>query len=636
MEGDVDGKMIFSEGREVEVTSDEEGYKGAWFTATIVKPPKSNTKGKALVRYKNLLEGDNETPLTENITLSFIRPLPPQPQIPGDQYFEVKDVVDAFYLDGWWAGSVSEVFDNPKRYIVSFTNPPEEIEFSPSDLRPHWEWVDGKWVKSSKFQEILVSSDCQGPFVLSCNSTKDAGTAIQLESFNAVKCSRKKQKLHCVGSRKNKMGLSTASKEPAKSKHVKRATHEGDATPLHPSKKSKDGSLANSFVPESHMKEVLVSSVCQELVERSCNTSKDAGTTIQLESSDTVKYSRKKLELCSVFSRKNEIDLLTSSKKPAKRKHVKQATPEANAMPSHPSKKSKDGSLEKSLVPESHMKEVLVSSDCKEPVELSCNTTKDAGTTIHLSSDTIKCSRKKLEVCCTSSTKNEIGLSTASKEPKKSKHVKQAPEGDITVTERMKLDSNQPKAEDKQELLADKMDDLNVVAAIEVSEEQQMTKELEYSATTGFQIECLCSSVTEESCHVTKEEDWWVWGMGGLGWSGRRMRIKDRSKKLRMQEINLQQKHGMSIYQNEDGANNGINRIAQLDFESEISQSISVPVLLFSQSPSIGKGDAAGVLEEIVSEEHTARVVFPFVMSGLEQAGWAQLEIFILRICGAF
>ena len=96
----------------------------------------------------------------------------------------------------------------------------------------------------------MVSSDCQELVGLSCNTTKDVGTTIQLESSDAVKCSNKKHELCCVSSRKNEMDLL----EPAKRKRVKRATLEGDATPLHHSMKSKDGSLANTLVPESDMK----------------------------------------------------------------------------------------------------------------------------------------------------------------------------------------------------------------------------------------------------------------------------------------------------------------------------------------------------------------------------------------------
>ena len=59
--------------------------------------------------------------------------------------------------------------------------------------------------------------------------------------------------------------------------------------------------------------------------------------------------------------------------------------------------------------------------------------------------------------------------------------------------------------EDEQQWLVDKMDNLKVAAAIEVSEVQKMTKEVESSVTRGLPIECISGLVTEESCHVTKE-----------------------------------------------------------------------------------------------------------------------------------
>ncbi|XVF29629.1 hypothetical protein REPUB_Repub15cG0138600 [Reevesia pubescens] len=370
-----DGEMIFSEGKEVEVTSDEEGFKGAWFTATILKLPKSKTKGKALVEYKNLLNDDSKTPLTESVKLSFIRPLPPQPKTPDDdQCFEVNDVVDAFHLDGWWPGSVSQVFDNPKKYFVSFADPPEEIEFSCSDLRPHWEWVNGKWVQSSKFQPVLVSSDCQEMVELSCSSADDAGASIHCESSVSVKSSSKKRELCCVTSRKNVMRLS-ASKQPAKSEHVKRATPEADATPLHPSNKINDGSLANSLLPESQMKDTDQPKV-KGLREETVGLLKNCGRMIEF------------------------------------------------------------------------------------PVE----------------------------------------------------------------------GPQHPAVEDEQEWLADKMDNLNGAAAFEVSEVQQMTKEVESSITRGLPIECMSGSVTEETCHAAKEES------------------------------NMQKEHGTSRCQKEDGAKTRIKR----------------------------------------------------------------------------
>ncbi|KAE8694907.1 hypothetical protein F3Y22_tig00110764pilonHSYRG00075 [Hibiscus syriacus] len=340
MEGDIDAELILSEGREVEVASDEEGLRGVWFTCTILKLPEGKTKDKVLVRYKHLLEDDNQTPLTESVELSFIRPLPPVLKTPGDEYFEINDVVDAFHLDGWWTGSISEVIDNLKRYIVSFTDPPEEIEFSSSNLRPHWKWAIGRWVKPSKFQDVS-SSDCQ-KLELSCNIAKDAEAIIQIESPNAVKSRSKKHELYCVTSKKNKMSPLMASKEPAKNKQVRQTSPKGDATPLHPSRK---------------FKHEVPSSDCQKL-ELSCNIVKYAEANIQLESPDAVKNSSKKHELCRVTSKKNKMSPSVAFKEPAKSKQVRQTTPKGDATSLHPSKKFKhEMNLQKEHGMNRHQKE---------------------------------------------------------------------------------------------------------------------------------------------------------------------------------------------------------------------------------------------------------------------------------------
>eukprot|EP00257_Ricinus_communis_P025100 XP_025012514.1 DUF724 domain-containing protein 1-like [Ricinus communis] len=130
----------FSIGDLVEVSSDEEGFRGAWYEATILKSLSSSRscyskrKAEALVQYRNLLsDTDEKKPLTEYVDFSFIRPLPPVPStIPA---FEPLDVVDAFHRDGWWKGIVTkvDVFEddktNSKKYTVVFENPPEQFQF---------------------------------------------------------------------------------------------------------------------------------------------------------------------------------------------------------------------------------------------------------------------------------------------------------------------------------------------------------------------------------------------------------------------------------------------------------------------------------------------------------------------------
>ncbi|XP_017615098.1 DUF724 domain-containing protein 2-like isoform X2 [Gossypium arboreum] len=143
-----------SKGAQVEVSSDEEGFRGAWYLATILEmPPKSTSKKrkKAFVRYKALLADDGKSPLTEHVDPGYIRPLPPNEKGNAQSGFEVNDVVDARYRDGWWTGVVRKVLSKSK-YRVYFDNPPDVIEFDRKDLRVHWDWIDGNWVRPEKQQ----------------------------------------------------------------------------------------------------------------------------------------------------------------------------------------------------------------------------------------------------------------------------------------------------------------------------------------------------------------------------------------------------------------------------------------------------------------------------------------------------
>ena len=93
--------------------------------------------------------------LKEFVDVAFVRPKPPVDE-EKDISFEVNDVVDAFFQDGWWTGVVTEVVERNSRYKVFFSNPPEELEFGSSDLRVHKNWVDGKWVRPEKEVWMLL------------------------------------------------------------------------------------------------------------------------------------------------------------------------------------------------------------------------------------------------------------------------------------------------------------------------------------------------------------------------------------------------------------------------------------------------------------------------------------------------
>ncbi|KAJ8573678.1 hypothetical protein K7X08_010189 [Anisodus acutangulus] len=138
-----------TKGSTVEVTSDEEGYQGVWFEATIlgVSSPTSKKK-RVLIEYKNILAEENGSdPLRELVNISFVRPVPLVEKV---ESFELYDVVDASYKDGWWTGVITRVVEDSSRYQVTFNNPPDELEFGVSELRFHKQWVKGKWVRPGK------------------------------------------------------------------------------------------------------------------------------------------------------------------------------------------------------------------------------------------------------------------------------------------------------------------------------------------------------------------------------------------------------------------------------------------------------------------------------------------------------
>ncbi|WCJ23253.1 agenet domain-containing protein [Euphorbia peplus] len=136
-------EQIFKTGSKVEVRSDEEGYIGAWFDATIVGIIGND---KYMIEYVHLLNDDGATFFREVVSEKHIRPR--QPLVSGAN-FERFDKVDAWYQDGWWEGVVSEV-GNEFKFVVYFSSTDETMEFAGSLLRPHQEWINGQWKRKEK------------------------------------------------------------------------------------------------------------------------------------------------------------------------------------------------------------------------------------------------------------------------------------------------------------------------------------------------------------------------------------------------------------------------------------------------------------------------------------------------------
>ena len=83
-------RKFFENGTLVEVSSDEEGYKDAWYTARIVG---YNGKDKFLVEYVSLVTEDGTQLLREEALASYIRPCPPP--LPPVIQFKLLQKVDA-------------------------------------------------------------------------------------------------------------------------------------------------------------------------------------------------------------------------------------------------------------------------------------------------------------------------------------------------------------------------------------------------------------------------------------------------------------------------------------------------------------------------------------------------------------
>lgn len=143
--------MKFQKGMLVEVSSDEDGFKGAWFAATIIRLVGTSF----CVEYHNLRADDETALLQETVDPIHIRPVPPETCC-GPDPLRLLEEVDAYYNDGWWAGVVSKVVGK-KRYVVYFRQWKEEMEFKHNELRPHFDWVGGRWIRASLVRFFIIT-----------------------------------------------------------------------------------------------------------------------------------------------------------------------------------------------------------------------------------------------------------------------------------------------------------------------------------------------------------------------------------------------------------------------------------------------------------------------------------------------
>ncbi|EYU38408.1 hypothetical protein ABFS82_14G084400 [Erythranthe guttata] len=138
--------QYFKKGADVEISSDEEGFRGSLYAGTVIRPPGNLTSrsAKVMVEYKTLMEDKaGKRRLREEVELVQLRPPPPEENRPS---FKFSDEVDAYYNDGWWEGIITQVVGEDNKYSVFFRGSREQITFKASNLRLHREWANGMWV----------------------------------------------------------------------------------------------------------------------------------------------------------------------------------------------------------------------------------------------------------------------------------------------------------------------------------------------------------------------------------------------------------------------------------------------------------------------------------------------------------
>lgn len=133
------GPLSFMNVVKVEVTSDEQGYRGSWYPAAIVK---SLASRKYLVEYQTLKTDDGTQLHKEEADARCIRPCPPVAQ--RKDSFKPFDEVDAWFNEGWWVGRICKALKG-RKYLVYFDTTNETLEFQHFELRPHQDWINGQW-----------------------------------------------------------------------------------------------------------------------------------------------------------------------------------------------------------------------------------------------------------------------------------------------------------------------------------------------------------------------------------------------------------------------------------------------------------------------------------------------------------
>ncbi|CAA6668903.1 unnamed protein product [Spirodela intermedia] len=159
----------FSPSDAVEVSTDDDGFRGAWYEAKVLRPLRR--AGSYAVVYDHLLAGGDENlrPLHEIVHASHVRPRPP---LHSALLLVPHRPVDAWYNDGWWVG-----VGKKRRYNVCFPISREEMVFEEAHLRVHLEWVDNQWIDPELITSGSVAAEAY-PLGFQVEVSHDSGASL--------------------------------------------------------------------------------------------------------------------------------------------------------------------------------------------------------------------------------------------------------------------------------------------------------------------------------------------------------------------------------------------------------------------------------------------------------------------------
>jgi hypothetical protein len=163
-EGD-DDPALFPVGAEVEVRSDDPGFVGSYYEATVEGYQHSDLS--YVVAYSTLSRRDGgDSPLREVAAAANVRPRPPH-RPPPRRGFAMHDMVDAFHNGGWWVGVVVSAVPVPvpppeadtaqrshRVYKVCFPTSRELLDFEETALRPSRVFLDDCWVPAAAAKAV--------------------------------------------------------------------------------------------------------------------------------------------------------------------------------------------------------------------------------------------------------------------------------------------------------------------------------------------------------------------------------------------------------------------------------------------------------------------------------------------------